>query len=102
MPGAGLLSVRPFVGLPSRRLYAEAREMFLTQARALCPRSNSKQKHSHLFADRGIMAGVAALKSGSTLGPYEILAPIGSGGMGEAYRARDIIPSTFRQTASAS
>ena len=53
------------------------------------------------------------LSVGDKLGPYEIVAPIGAGGMGEVYRARDtrlnrdvaikVLPAAFaRDSASAS
>ncbi len=39
--------------------------------------------------DRGSGAGARQLASGTRLGPYQIVAPIGAGGMGEVYEARD-------------
>jgi serine/threonine protein kinase len=43
------------------------------------------------------MVLLMALEAGSKLGPYEIVAPLGAGGMGEVYRAKD--PRLSREVA---
>ena len=50
------------------------------------------------LARSGRMRGVSpmTLAPGSRLGPYEVLSPLGAGGMGEAYKARDTTPEVER------
>lgn len=50
-----------------------------------------------------------SLSAGSRLGPYEVISPLGAGGMGEVYKARDarlgrevaikVLPASFSQDA---
>ena len=32
-----------------------------------------------------------SLPAGTRIGPYEVIGPLGAGGMGEVYRAREVV-----------
>src|SRR6266446_2505863 len=105
--------------LPSRRLYFQVVSglhdgpLHRTSSKRVSPPESLFIRKDKSYRQPSVSAGIihdtVALTSGTRLGPYAIVSPLGAGGLGEVYRARDtrldrtvaikILPAVFSSDA---